>query len=170
MVTLSRTRPRVGVPVAASLTDPDGSISGLRWQWYRDIEADALPTQECSADQLPTTVTSRMRRRTSYTPTKADADANSRAGATLQCEWRTTPTVMLGCRLRWDEQALTILLDEDTRNKPPAFVDQDTETKGMTRTKRPPERLRRTPRRWLATDQRRCLACRRPQTTTWAQW
>ena len=34
VVTLSRTQPRVGVPVTASLTDPDGSISGLRWQWY----------------------------------------------------------------------------------------------------------------------------------------
>ena len=33
-VTLSRTQPRVGVEVTASLTDPDGSISGLRWQWY----------------------------------------------------------------------------------------------------------------------------------------
>ena len=35
VVTLSRTQPRVGVPVTASLTDPDGSISRLRWQWYR---------------------------------------------------------------------------------------------------------------------------------------
>ena len=35
VVTLSRTQPRVGVPVAVSLTDADGSISGLRWQWYR---------------------------------------------------------------------------------------------------------------------------------------
>ena len=26
---------RVGIPVRATLTDPDGSISGLRWQWYR---------------------------------------------------------------------------------------------------------------------------------------
>ena len=33
VVTLSRTQPRVGVAVRASLTDPDGSISGLTWQW-----------------------------------------------------------------------------------------------------------------------------------------
>ena len=32
-VTLSKTRPRVGIAVTASLTDPDGSISGLTWQW-----------------------------------------------------------------------------------------------------------------------------------------
>ena len=34
VVTLSRTQIRVGVPVTASLSDPDGSISGLTWQWY----------------------------------------------------------------------------------------------------------------------------------------
>ena len=32
-VTLSKTRPRVGIAVTASVTDPDGSISGLTWQW-----------------------------------------------------------------------------------------------------------------------------------------
>ena len=40
VVTLSRTQPRVGVPVTASLTDPDGSISGLRWQWFDDTIID----------------------------------------------------------------------------------------------------------------------------------
>ena len=33
VVTLSKTQPRVGIVVTASLTDPDGSISGLTWQW-----------------------------------------------------------------------------------------------------------------------------------------
>ena len=33
VVTLSKTQPRVGIAVTASLTDPDGSISGLTWQW-----------------------------------------------------------------------------------------------------------------------------------------
>ena len=33
-VTLSKIQPRVGVAVTASVTDPDGSISGLTWQWY----------------------------------------------------------------------------------------------------------------------------------------
>ena len=41
-VTLSRTQPRVGVPVKATLSDPDGSISSLRWQWYNgEIDVDA---------------------------------------------------------------------------------------------------------------------------------
>ena len=33
VVTLSKTQPRVGIAVTASLTDPDGSISGRTWQW-----------------------------------------------------------------------------------------------------------------------------------------
>jgi hypothetical protein len=33
VVTLSKTQPRVGIAVTASLTDPDGSISSLTWQW-----------------------------------------------------------------------------------------------------------------------------------------
>ena len=41
VVALSRTQPRVGVPVTASLTDPDGSISGLRWQWSTIALCDA---------------------------------------------------------------------------------------------------------------------------------
>ena len=36
VVTLSKTQPRVGVAVTASVTDPDGSISGLTWQWSID--------------------------------------------------------------------------------------------------------------------------------------
>ncbi len=37
-VTLSPNPPRVGIPVTATLTDPDGSISGQSWIWvrYRD--------------------------------------------------------------------------------------------------------------------------------------
>ena len=41
VVTLSKTQPRVGIAVTASLTDPDGSISSLTWQWSNgddDIE------------------------------------------------------------------------------------------------------------------------------------
>ena len=33
VVTLSKNNPRVGIAVRASLTDPDGSVSGLTWLW-----------------------------------------------------------------------------------------------------------------------------------------
>ena len=33
VVTLNKVTPVVGIPVTASLTDPDGGISKLTWQW-----------------------------------------------------------------------------------------------------------------------------------------
>ena len=43
-VTLSKTRQRVGIAVTASVTDPDGNISGLTWQW--SISSGAVTTIE----------------------------------------------------------------------------------------------------------------------------
>ena len=34
-VTFSAVQPRVGVPLTASLTDIDGGVSNVTWQWYR---------------------------------------------------------------------------------------------------------------------------------------
>ena len=36
VVTLSTVQPRVGVPITASLTDPDGDISDLTWLWTKN--------------------------------------------------------------------------------------------------------------------------------------
>ena len=47
VVTLSKTQPRVGIAVTASLTDPDGSISSLTWQWSND-----LPPKNWSSNRL----------------------------------------------------------------------------------------------------------------------
>ena len=58
VVTLSRTQPRVGVPVTASLTDPDGSISGLRWQWYRADTSHRQPRDALARDRLCADATS----------------------------------------------------------------------------------------------------------------
>ena len=38
-VTLSSVQPRVGVPITATLTDPDGDISDVTWKWQR-VDAD----------------------------------------------------------------------------------------------------------------------------------
>ena len=32
-VTMSQRQPRVGVPITASVTDPDGDVSNVTWQW-----------------------------------------------------------------------------------------------------------------------------------------
>ena len=36
VVTLSETYPRVGIPITASLSDPDGSVTAVTWQWSNE--------------------------------------------------------------------------------------------------------------------------------------
>ena len=40
-VTLTQVQPRVGVPIEASLEDPDGGVYGLTWAWTSSGEGDA---------------------------------------------------------------------------------------------------------------------------------
>ena len=107
-VTLSKTQPRVGIAVTASLTDPDGSIAGLTWQWY-DSENNAIAGAN-SDTYTPVTGDVGMTRmaRASYTDGEGDDKSASRAS--------TKPVAV------------------DTRNKPPVFADQDTETDGLQNT------------------------------------
>ena len=39
-VTLSASEPRVTMEVIATLSDPDGSVSGVTWQWHRSTDPD----------------------------------------------------------------------------------------------------------------------------------
>ena len=43
-VTLSQTRPRVGVAITASYSDPDGGLASAEWQWWRTADFSALDT------------------------------------------------------------------------------------------------------------------------------
>ncbi len=89
-ISLSQRRPQEGIPVTASLTDPDGNIVGTQWQWYRggtpntdttDTIADGsivIPNAvaDCAAGNLATaTDVCRIADGTSatYVPTSADA-------------------------------------------------------------------------------------------------
>ena len=122
VVMLSRTQPRVGVPVTASLTDPDGRISGLRWQWSRGTGG----TDECAVGNLNNCLIKDATSDT-YTPTAADAVADNDNGITL----RATATYKDGFDAVNTATMVSVAVEKDSRNKPPAFVDQDTETKGI---------------------------------------
>ena len=41
-VTLSAQQPQVGVPITASVDDPDGGVTDITWQWY-DAEITTIP-------------------------------------------------------------------------------------------------------------------------------
>ena len=104
VVTLSKTQPRVGIAVTASLTDPDKSISGLTWQWSNDND----DIGDANSD--------------TYTPKAGDV------GDTLTATASYTDGEGAG---KTAEAGSANIVAEDTRNKPPAFVDQDTETDGV---------------------------------------
>ena len=62
-VTLSAVQPRVGVSLTASLTDPDGGVSDLKWQWSNgnndDIDGATSDTYTPVADDAEATLTVR---------------------------------------------------------------------------------------------------------------
>ena len=122
VVTLSRTQPRVGVEVTASLTDPDGSISGLRWQWYRgeNIVVTSLPTAVCADDGDSCPIKDAASG--TYTPVAADGPIDN--GKTLQAVASYTDG-------HGEEKSMVGTaandVELDTRNKPPVFGDQDEE-------------------------------------------
>ena len=104
VVTLSKTQPRVGIAVTASLTDPDGSISSLTWQWSKGNNAIA----DANSD--------------TYTPVTDDVGDALTATASYTDGQGVSKTADA-------DSANDVALD--TRNKAPAFADEDTETDGV---------------------------------------
>ena len=97
----------------ATLSDPDGSISGLTWQWTDgnndDIEGATSDT---------------------YTPTEADATAEVilSAVATYNDGHVPDPLPDPPAPKSATGTSANMLSSEDTRNSPPVFEDQDPES------------------------------------------
>ena len=114
-VTLSKTQPRVGIAVTASVADPDGSISGLTWQWYDDnIDEDDLAADAIKGANSDT-----------YTPVAVDMDKTLSARAAYT-DGNGADKFVVGMAAK--------VVALDTRNKAPVFGDQDTETDGVQNT------------------------------------
>ena len=110
VVTLSSLQPRIGVPITASLTDPDDGVSGVTWQWYNGpITPDDLTI---NAIDKATSAT--------YTPVTADNNRNLMARASYNDGQGADSAV--------EESASPVAVD--TRNKAPEFQDQDADTAG----------------------------------------
>ena len=107
-VSLSRTQIRVGVPVTASLSDPDGSISSLTWQWYEAAVTEENAIEDANSD--------------TYTPVADDV------GDTLTAVASYTDGHGSG---KTREGAESSVVAVDTRNRAPVFEDQDAETDGV---------------------------------------
>ena len=111
VVTLSKIRPRVGIAVTASVTDPDGSISGLTWQWYDDIIESGLETNAIEGANSD-----------SYTPVAGDIGETLWARASYTDAEEADKSASGGAGNP---------VAADTRNRAPVFDDQDTETDGV---------------------------------------
>ena len=48
-VTLSKIQPRVGIAVKASLSDPDGNLSKVTWEWWTAPVAPVAPAADTVA-------------------------------------------------------------------------------------------------------------------------
>ena len=125
-VKLSRTQPRVGVPVRATLTDADSSISGVSWQWYRGQNIDNnVPTTEC-ADENANNCLIADATSDAYVPTAGDVGEYLTAAASYtdgESSEDSDPKFAAG------EAANGTALD--TRNRAPVFIDQDMDTDGI---------------------------------------
>ena len=96
VVTLSAVQPRVGVSVTASLTDVDGGVTGVTWQWSNggNIEGATSDT---------------------YTPTSADTGMLTATAMYTDAEGADKTASV--------DSANPVAAD--TRNKAPVFADQD---------------------------------------------
>ena len=100
-VTLSSLQPEVGVALTASLTDPDGEISGLTWQWAR---ADTMGGSYTAIAGATSAV---------YTPVSADDAKYLRATASY--------TDGEGSGKSQSEESANLVQPHDTTNVAPVF-------------------------------------------------
>ena len=88
-VTLSAEQPEVGVAISATLADPPGPVTGIRWVWSRSVDGVANWNDIADATSA------------SYTPVAADRDNYLRATATYtddqgpgQKAWKVTANIV----------------------------------------------------------------------------
>ena len=113
-VRLSAVQPRVGVPLTASLTDPDGGVHNISWQWSN--EEDGAIDGATSDTYKPTTTDVPHMLTVTATYTDAEGEVNE-DGSPKSAPSVATPNVQA-----------------DTRNKAPKFPDQDPGTDGTQNT------------------------------------
>ena len=114
---LTQREPQVDRSLAASVSDVDGDVSNVEWQWYRLTAGDAgnetLPDSDCAEEQVGTTscvidgATS-----ASYTPTQydfGDPDDNAVGGRYLAPRPPTmTSSKWVPTTKRWPWPSLTL--------------------------------------------------------------
>ena len=144
-VTLSQTRPRVGLAITASYSDPDGGLASATWQWWRTVAdvQEAAPPMRSQSFRMRNPATSWEMivgaTSASYKPVDdeddEDDEAKSDVGRYLLAVVSYTDTKRnLGDddEDARDRAGLVSVnpVAEDTRNRAPVFGDEDSDTPG----------------------------------------
>ena len=125
-VSLSAREPRIGVPITARVvSDDDGAVTNVAWQWERDTTgapSPGTPTPDCDADTLAWEDAKGDGATTStYTPNSADDGKCLRVTANY-----TDPAPGQGTANEVSAEAV-----EKARNLAPSFRDDDNVTDGI---------------------------------------
>ena len=141
-VTLSQTRPRVGLAITAGYSDPDGGLASATWQWWRTVDNDpTTPAPELAATDLAVLDENQAwgmiagATSATYVPV---ADDESDVGRYLlavvsytDAKQNVDGNDVFDEELR-DRAGLVSVnpVAEDTRNRAPVFGDEDSDTPG----------------------------------------
>ena len=112
-VTLSHVQPEDGVDIRASLDDPDGSVSGVTWQWAWNSSNSVTPLE---SDHIEDATSATYRPVLTYVGNYLYAIASYKDGHGVD---KTAFMV-----------SDNVVQAADTFNEPPEFPDQDLDTEG----------------------------------------
>ena len=119
-VVLSSLQPEVDGNLTAELTDPDGTISNVTWQWSRSLISNQDSQYEDIANAMSRT----------YTPVEDDADSG---GYYLRATASYTDGE--GAGKTADEESDNRVREKVANNSAPAFRDQEPDTPGVQNTR-----------------------------------
>ena len=128
-VTLSKIQPRVGIAVMATLSDPDGNLSGITWEWWSATAAAAanIPSDaEVFAVTDGTPIVDALA--DTYAPVKNDLFDDNNVAQVLIAVAKYTDGDGAG-KFAYAASENPVL--EDTRNRMPMFADQDYDADGV---------------------------------------
>ena len=142
-ITFSTLQPRVGFPVAATLTDPDiVTADSVSWQWYRGTPSLGTLTDECAQTTAGDCAIKGAASDT-YTPIADDVAVTLSAVALYTDGSPNDPTVTVNDGKDGVVAPAANPVLANTRNKAPVFPDQDLEIEGSQTARS--GALRRTP-------------------------
>ena len=126
-VALTAREPQIDIPVLATLTDPDGGIGGVTWQWYK-ANADAN-SQTCSTTPGNYSVIQGATS-ASYTPVDDDEHSCLRAVATYNDTVNTSSTTNTSADTGGGFTDRNVQKSDPANTAPKFADDQDLNTPG----------------------------------------